>query len=131
MEFRTMMAVAIGSLLVLGTVGPGAAQQAPQTGQSEKPAVEKPVPAKPAAKTQRLIGSLKSASEESLILEVMGKDKTTKESSFALDPKTKISRAGKSITPKDLQPGDPVAVSFTQIDGKLVAQAVTVKMKAK
>ena len=36
---------------------------------------------------------------------------------------------GDRIT-KDLQPGDPPTVSFTEAEGKLVAKAVTVRVSA-
>ena len=129
MELKKALAVAAGVLFVLGAMGPGWAQQAP-AGQPEKPAAEKAPPAKAAAKPQRLTGSVKSASEESLVLDVMQKDKPAKEYTFALDPKAKLSKAGKAITAKDLQPGDSATVSFTEADGKLVAKAVTVRVKA-
>lgn len=120
--------IAVGVLFVLGAMGSGWAQQAPAPGPAEKPAVEKAAPAKPAAK--RLAGSVKSASDESLVLEVVQKDKPAKEYTFALDPKAKLRKAGKAITAKDLKPGDPVSVSFTEADGKLIASAVTVREKA-
>lgn len=129
MGVKRVLAIVIGGLFILGVVGAGSAQQVPQTGQPEKPAIEKPSPAKPAAKPKRLTGSVKSASEESLIQEVIQKDKSTKEYTFAVDPKAKISKTGKAITLKDLQPGDAATASFTPADGKLVAKAVTVRGK--
>jgi hypothetical protein len=124
-----MLTVAAGALLVLGALAPAGAQQAPAGAQPEKPAVEKAAPAKPAVKPQRLTGSVKSAAAGSLVLEVTQKDKSTKEYSFALNPKAKLSKAGKAITAEDLQPGDSATVSFTEADGKLVANAVTVRAK--
>ncbi len=130
MGLKRVVAVTITGLFVLGAMGSGWAQQAPPAGQPEKPAVEKPAPAKSAARPQRLTGSVKSVSEGSLVLEVMQKDKRAKEYTFSLDPKAKLAKAGKAITTKDLQPGESVTVSFTETDGKLVAKAVTVGVKA-
>lgn len=130
MRSKRGLAVAVGILSILGAMGPGLAQQVSPAGQPEKPAVERPAPAKSAAKPQRLTGSVKSVSEGSLVLEVMQKDKPAKEYTFSLDPKAKLAKAGKAITTKDLQPGESVTVSFTETGGKLVAKAVTVGVKA-
>ena len=121
------LAVAIGGLLLFGATL-GWAQQAPPA-KPEKPAVEKAAPAKAAAKSQRLTGSVKSASEEGLVLEVVQKDKSTKEYTFALAQKAKLSRAGKAITVKDFNAGDSVTVSFTEANGKLIANTVSVRVK--
>ena len=127
MWLKRVVTVATGVLVVLGAVMPGLAQQATQPAQPEKPAVEKAAPAKPAAKAQRLAGTVKAASEESLTLEVAQKDKTTKEYVFVLDPEAKISKAGKAIVAKGLQPGDRATVAFAETDGKLVARTVTIR----
>src|SRR3989304_1167906 len=119
----------LSGIFVLGVVSSGWAQQAPAPGQPEKPAAEKAAPAQPATKVKRLTGSVKSASEENLVLEVTQKDKSTKEYTFALDPKAKLSRAGKAIVVKDVHSGDSATVSFTESEGKLVAKAVTVGAK--
>ena len=130
MRLKKILGITMGGLFVLGAMGPGWAQQAPPAAQPEKPAGQKTAPAKSAAKLQRLTGSVKSASEESLVLEVVQKDKTAKEYTFSLDPKAKFSKAGKAITAKDLQAGDSATVSFTEADTKLVAKAVTVRVRA-
>jgi len=130
MGLKKGLAVTAGILSVLGAMGLAWAQQAPPAGQPEKPAMEKAAPAKSAARLQRLTGSVKSVSEGSLVMEVMQKDKPAKEYTFSLDPKAKLAKAGKAITTKDLQPGESVTVSFTETDGKLVAKAVTVGVKA-
>jgi cytoskeletal protein RodZ len=127
MKTKGILAVAVGVSLVLGILGLASAQQAPPAKQPEKPTAEKAAPAKAPAK--RVTGSVKSASEESLILEVVQKDKSTKEYTFALDPKAKLSRAGKAITVKDLKQGDSLTVSFTETNGKLVANTVSVRAK--
>lgn len=127
MWLKRVVTVATGVLVVLGAVMPGLAQQATPSAQPEKPAVEKAAPVKPAAKARRAAGTVKTASEDSLTLEVAQKDKTTKEYVFVLDPKAKISKAGKAIVAKDLQPGDRATVAFAETDGKLVARTVTIR----
>jgi hypothetical protein len=129
MVMKRVLAIAVSGLFMLGAMGSAWAQQAPGAGEPQKPAVEKPAPAKPAAKLKRLTGSVKSASEESLILEVTQKNKTTKEYTFTLDPKAKLSKAEKGVAAKDLQPGDAVTVSYAEADGKLIAKTVTAKAK--
>ena len=120
----------LSGLFILGLVSVGWAQQAPAPGQPQKPVTEKAPAAKPpAAKLQQVTGSVKSAAEESLVLEVPQKDKSTKEYTFTFDPRAKLSKAGKTIVAKDVQPGDSATVSFTESEGKLVAKAVTVRAK--
>jgi hypothetical protein len=71
-------------------------------------------------------GAVKSASAASLV--VTGKDKgKDAEWTFAVDAKTSVKKAGKSVGAADLKAGDPVQVRYTEQDGKAMAQAVVVK----
>ena len=79
---------------------------------------------KPATKSAS--GTVKSASADSIVVagKAKGKDE---EWTFAVDPKTTIKKAGKSITAADIKPGDSAQVRYTEDAGKAVAQSITVK----
>ena len=71
-------------------------------------------------------GAVKSASADSVV--VAGKEKGKEaEWTFAVDPKTSIKKAGKSITAADVKTGDSVQVKYTEDAGKMTAQSVNVK----
>jgi hypothetical protein len=120
----------VAALFATAGVGIAAAQTpaAPPARTEEKkdakPA-DKPAPAKkPAAKSAS--GSVKSASADSVV--VAGKDKgKDAEWTFAVDAKTKITKAGKAVPAADLKAGDAVQVRYTEDGGKPTAQAVTVR----
>jgi hypothetical protein len=114
---------------LLGFAAPVLAQQ------STAPAAPAPAPAqkapakaevKPAAKAKSAIGTVKSASADSLVL-VAGKDK--KEWTFGIDKDTKITKAGKAATAADLAADDAATVTYTEADGKMHAKSVSVKAK--
>jgi len=123
---RKFLALAVSIAFVLGSLTVAQAQQAPAPAAkpAEKPA-EKPA-AKPAAKPAS--GTVKSASETSLVVEVAQKDKTKKEMSFILDKATKLTKAGKSVTAKDIMVGDRATVSY---DDKMMAKSVSLRAPAK
>ena len=118
---RKFLALAVSVAFVLGSLTVAQAQQAPAP--AAKPA-EKPAE-KPAAKAS---GTVKSASETSLVVEVAQKDKTKKEMSFILDKATKLTKAGKSVTAKDIMVGDRATVSY---DDKMMAKSVSLRAPAK
>jgi len=118
---RKFLALAVSIAFVLGSLTVAQAQQAPAP--AAKPA-EKPAE-KPAAKAS---GTVKSASETSLVVEVAQKDKTKKEMSFILDKATKLTKAGKSVTAKDIMVGDRATVSY---DDKMMAKSVSLRAPAK
>ena len=76
-----------------------------------------------AAKPKSAIGTVKTASAESLV--VLDKDK--KEWTFAIAKDTKIMKGGKAVEPKDLAENDSVTVQYTGANGKMTAKTVTVK----
>ncbi len=129
-------ALSVAIAFLFGSLTLAAAQQAPAPAPAPaaKPA-EKPaekMPAKPAAKVKRASGTVKSAAEDSLVLEVAQKDKTKKDMTFALDKTTKISKSGKSVTAKDVKAGDTARVSYEEGEaGKMMAKNVTVRTPEK
>jgi exonuclease III len=75
------------------------------------------------------IGTVKSTGAEGVVVVSKAKGKDT-EKTFAIDDKTKIKKAGKDITVKDLAPGDKVTVRYMDQDGKMTAMAVSVSAGA-
>jgi hypothetical protein len=79
---------------------------------------------KPSTKSAN--GTVKSASADTLV--VAGKEKgKDAEWTFAVDPNTKIKRAGKDAMAADIKAGDSVQVKYTEDAGKATAQSVTAK----
>ncbi|MBI4013462.1 MAG: hypothetical protein HY359_14175 [Candidatus Rokubacteria bacterium] len=114
---------------LLGFAAPVLAQQStPPAAPAPAPAQKAPAKAalKPAAKPKPAIGTVKSASADSLVL-VAGKDK--KEWTFGIDKDTKITKAGKAATAADLAADDAATVTYTEADGKMHAKSVSVKAK--
>lgn len=112
-----------------------AAAQAPKSDDGKmKPAA----PAAPAApsdtkmedrkdaskKAHTAAGTVKSASPDTLVVAGKAKGKET-EWTFAIDDKTKIKKAGKDVTAKDVAAGDRVTVRYLDQGGKMVATSVS------
>lgn len=115
-----IVAVVFGAGIAGSAVAQAQTAPAPAPKAEEKKGAEK----KPAAKTAS--GTVKSASADSLV--VSGKDKgKDAEWTFGVDAKTKISKAGKSITAADLKAGDSVQVRYMEDGGKAMAQTVSVR----
>jgi hypothetical protein len=118
----------IFTLVVVMTFLVGAFSTA-QAAQHEKKATPSS-PEKPAtAKTKTAKGTVKSASDDSLVVASVGKDK--KDRTFSLDTKTTIKKDGKAVTAKDLKEGDSVTIAYTEADGKMMAKSVKVAAPAK
>ena len=124
---KKLCALAVAVVFLFGCLTLVSAQGTP-TPTPAKPAEK--MPAKPTAKVKRASGTVKSVSEDSLVLEVTQKDKTKKDMTFALDKTTKISKSGKSVTAKDVKAGDSVTVSYTEAEGKMMAKSVELKAPA-
>lgn len=111
----------VAAVALVGSAGFALAQApapAPMEKKADKPA-EKKMPVKSAN------GTVKAATADSIV--VAGKEKKKDvEWTFAVDAKTNIKKGRKSITAGDLKPGDSVHVRYMDMDGKAVAQAITV-----
>lgn len=103
--------------------------QTPTSAPAEKRAEEKK-PEQPAARKKMPVknasGTVKTASGDSIVVAGRQRKKET-EWTFGVDPKTLIRRGGKSITVADLKAGDAVHVRYMDMDGRAVAQSITVK----
>jgi len=121
-------ALSIAVAFLFGSVMVVAAQPAPAPAPvpAAKPA-EKPADKPAAPKLKRATGTVKSASETSVVVETTEKDKTKKEWTFILDKATKLTKAGKSVTAKDIVAGDTATVSY---DDKMMAKSVALKAPA-
>jgi len=118
--------IGIAGLATAQTTAPAPATPAPAT--TPAPA-QKPAEAKPKSdvkKAKNAMGTVKSASADSLV--VAGKEKgKDAEWTFAIDAKTAIRKSGKAVTAADVKPGDQVQVRYMDHDGKATAMAVQVK----
>ena len=121
---KRLFALLVGIGFVAGIVGAAVAQTATTT-TDKKPAADTKKDAaakKPATKTAT--GTVKSMSPDSIV--VAGKDKgKDTEWTFAVDDKTKVKKAGKDTTAKDLAAGDKVTVRYMDHDGKATAMNVS------
>jgi hypothetical protein len=118
--------IGIAGSAVAQTTTPAPATPAPVTtpAPAQKPAETKPKSEVKKAKTA--MGTVKSASADSLV--VAGKEKgKDAEWTFAVDAKTAIRKSGKAVTAADLKPGDQVQVRYMDHEGKATATAVQVK----
>jgi len=101
------------------------------------PAAAQPRDVKPTADTARatdksslgirsVTGTVKKTTESGVV--VAGREKGSKDRdwAFVLDGGTRIDSGGQVRGVSDLRQGDPVTVTYTNRDGKIVAQSVTV-----
>ncbi len=123
---KKLLALVVAVAFAAGSAGFALAQTAtpaPAEKKAEK-AAQKPAEKKMPVKNAN--GTVKSAAADSIV--VAGKDKQKDvEWTFAVDPKTAVKKGGKSIMAADLKAGDSVHVRYMDMDGKAVAQAVTVR----
>ena len=123
---KKLLSLFVALAFVAGMSGIAAAQSTtPKSGDTTKSSDSmKSGDKKMAAKNAN--GTVKSASADSIV--VAGKDKgKDAEWTFGVDPSTKIKKGGKDVTAGDLKAGDSVHVRYGEKDGKMIAQAVTVR----
>jgi hypothetical protein len=129
---KTLIALFVGIAFAMGATGYAVAQEKKSEEKKsemksdtkmEKKAEKKAA----AAKTAN--GTVKSAAADSVVVagKAKGKDE---EWTFAVDPKTTIKKAGKSITAGDIKAGDSVQVKYTEDAGKMMAQSISVRTRA-
>jgi hypothetical protein len=120
----------VGIAFVSGTVG-FAAAQATSTTTDKKPAADtKMEKSAKKSSSKTASGTVKSASPDSIVVAGKEKGKDT-EWTFAVDDKTKVKKAGKDSTAKDLAPGDKVTVRYMDHDGKATAMNVNASSASK
>lgn len=126
---KKLLALVVAVAFAAGSAGFAVAQTStPATAPAEKK-TDKAAEMMKKMPVKNANGVVKSASADTVV--VAGKEKTKErkdaEWTFAVDPKTVIRKAGKSITAADLKAGDPVHVRYMEMDGKAHAQAITVR----
>ena len=127
MKITKILALVVAMTFLFGALG---MVQAADEKKAANPCAATKTADKPAAiKAKSAKGSVKSASEDSLVVMSTGKEK--KDWTFSLDAKTAIKKGGKAVTAKDLKEGDAVTVSYTEADGKMMAKSVSVAAPAK
>lgn len=132
---KRLLSIAIAFVFLASFVGVAAAQTEKKGADKAETKTEKKAEKaadkteKKAAKPKTASGTVKSASADSIVVAGKEKGKDT-EWTFAVDPKTKIKKAGKDLPAADLKAGDPVQVKYTEDGGKAMAQSVTVRAAA-
>jgi hypothetical protein len=76
------------------------------------------------------VGTVKMAGPDNVVVAGKTKGKET-EWTFALNDKTKIKKAGKDVTAKDLAAGDKVTVRYMDEGGKMTAMSVSASAASK
>jgi hypothetical protein len=123
---KRLFALIVGVALVAGVTGTVLAQGG-TAGPKEDKKVDKPVPEPKKPTVQSASGTVKTAAADSIVVAGKAKGGKDAEWTFAVDPKTKIRKAGKDITTTDLAAGDPVLVRYHDLAGKHVAESVMVR----
>jgi Domain of unknown function (DUF5666) len=131
---KRLFAAFVGVAFVAGSIGAALAQSpttsAPGTPTEKKPAADKMDKSAKKPSTKTAVGTVKSASPDSIV--VAGKEKGKEaEWTFAVDDKTKVKKAGKDSTAKDIAAGDKVTVRYMDHDGKATAMNVNVSAAKK
>ena len=125
---KRVLAAVVGIAFVFASAGFVGAQTPP-------PATDKKVEDKKDASMKKsphhtAVGTVKTAGADNIVVGGKAKGKDT-EWTFALNDKTKIKKAGKDVTAKDLAPGDKVTVRYMDQDGKMTAMAVSASTASK
>jgi hypothetical protein len=95
---------------------------------------------KPATDTERdsgrfslgrrgVTGTVKKTTEDGFVVVGRESGQKDKEWAFVLDPATRVDADGKMKAARDLREGDAVTVTYTNRDGRIVAQSVKVNTR--
>ena len=76
-----------------------------------------------------VMGTVKKTTDKGLVVVGRETGQKDKEWAFAIDPATRIEAGGKPRAASDLREGDAVTVTYTNRDGKIVAQGVMVNTR--
>jgi hypothetical protein len=108
----------------------GAQTPAPATKADDKKMEDKKDASMKKAPHHTAVGTVKTAGPDSIVVAGKSKGKDT-EWTFALNDKTKIKKAGKDVTAKDLATGDKVTVRYMDEAGKMTAMTVNASSASK
>ena len=76
--------------------------------------------------TRSVTGTVKKTMDNGIVVVGRETGEKDREWAFTLDAGTRIKAGGQVRDANDLRQGDPVTVTYTNRDGKIVAQSVTV-----
>ena len=82
-----------------------------------------------ADRTRSVTGRVKMTTDKGLVVVGREAGQKDREWAFVLDPATRFEAGGKAQVASDLREGDAVTVTYTDRDGKVVAQSVMVGTK--
>jgi hypothetical protein len=77
--------------------------------------------------TRSVTGTVKKTTDNGFVVVGREAGQKDKEWAFALDAGTRVDAGGRSAT--ELREGDPVTVTYTNRDGKIVAQSIKVNTR--
>ena len=124
---KRALAALVGIAFVFASAGLASAQTpAPAT----KPEEKKMEKMEKKAPHHTAVGTVKTAGADGIVVAGKAKGKET-EWTFAVSDKTKIRKAGKDVTAKDLAPGDKVSVRYMDEGGKMTAMTVSASAGSK
>jgi Domain of unknown function (DUF5666) len=113
--------IVVLALAFTGSAIPATAQQ--------KPGADPAREAERSKVARSVTGTVKTTTDSGLVVvgrETGGNDK---EWTFAVDRDTRVDSGGKAKTANELRAGDSVTVTYTNRDGKIVAQSVKVNAR--
>ena len=79
--------------------------------------------------THSVTGTVKKATDGGIVVKGREAGQKDREWAFVVDAGTRIDAKGQVRGTSDLRAGDPVTVTYTSRDGKVVAQSVTVNTR--
>ena len=124
---KRALAALVGIAFVFASAGLASAQTpAPAT----KPEEKKMEKMEKKAPHHTAMGTVKTAGADSIVVAGKAKGKET-EWTFAVNDKTKLRKAGKDVTAKDIAPGDRVTVRYMDEGGKMTAMTVNASAASK
>jgi hypothetical protein len=126
MNVKRLLVLVLGGALIVGVAASGLAQAPSGTPPKDEKKGERSAETKKVA-TQNANGIVRTSAAASLVVSGKAKGGKDAEWTFALEPKTKIRKAGKEVGAGDLASGDVVLVRYHDEDGKHVADSVLVR----
>lgn len=128
---KRALAAIVGVAFVFASAGlVGAQTPPPATKTDDKKMEDKKDSSMKKAPHHTAVGTVKSAGADNIVVGGKSKGKDT-EWTFALSDKTKIKKAGKDVTAKDLAAGDKVTVRYMDEGGKMTAMSVSASAPSK
>ena len=124
---KRALAALVGIAFVFASAGLASAQTPAPAMKPEEKKMEK---MEKKAPHHTAMGTVKTAGADGIVVAGKAKGKET-EWTFAVNDKTKLRKAGKDVTAKDLAPGDKVSVRYMDEGGKMTAMTVSASAGSK